>query len=32
MTWLFLLLGLASFALLFWLTTAIDVSRNGGEG
>jgi hypothetical protein len=32
MTWLCLLLGLAVFALLSWLTSAINVDRTGREG
>ncbi len=32
MAWLYLLLGLAVFALFFWLTSAINVDRTGREG
>jgi hypothetical protein len=32
MAWLYLLLGLGVFALLFWLTSALDVGRTGREG
>lgn len=32
MTWLYLLLGLAIFALLIGLTSAVDFSSDGREG